>query len=64
MLMELSLDSLTGKWVVAAPVLGSGMASLDMTVVNVALPAIGQDLNASFAGLQRVVSAYTLTLAQ
>jgi EmrB/QacA subfamily drug resistance transporter len=61
--MELSLDSAMGKWVVAAAVLGSGMASLDMTDVNIALPAIGQDLGASFAGLQWVVSAYTLTLA-
>src|SRR5262245_35781245 len=39
------------------------MAGLDATVVNVALPTIGSDLNASFAGLQWVITAYTLTLA-
>src|SRR5436190_11606655 len=44
-------------------VLGSGMASLDATVVNVALPRLGSDLDADFAGLQWVVNGYTLTLA-
>jgi EmrB/QacA subfamily drug resistance transporter len=44
-------------------VLGSGIASLDATVVNVALPAIGKDLDASVAGLQWVVTGYLITLA-
>ncbi len=48
---------------VAAAVLGSGMASLDATVVNIALPALGKDLQAGFDGLQWTVSGYTLTLA-
>ena len=48
---------------VAATVLGSSMAFLDATVVNVALPTIGKDLHASLAGLQWTVTAYTLTLA-
>src|SRR5262245_24995768 len=39
------------------------MAFLDATVVNVALPTIGTDLRASLAGLQWIVSSYTLTLA-
>jgi EmrB/QacA subfamily drug resistance transporter len=52
-----------GRWVLAATVLGSGMASLDATVVNVALPTIGRSLNAGVAGLQWVVSGYLLTLA-
>ena len=39
------------------------MAFLDMTVVNVALPTIGKELNASVAGLQWIVNGYTLTLA-
>jgi EmrB/QacA subfamily drug resistance transporter len=39
------------------------MASLDGTVVNIALPALGRDLHAGFEGLQWVVSGYTLTLA-
>jgi len=49
--------------VVAATVLGSSMAFLDATVVNVALPTIGKDLHTSLAGLQWTVTAYTLTLA-
>ncbi|GIJ58339.1 MFS transporter [Virgisporangium aurantiacum] len=36
---------------------------LDATVVNVALPRLGADLDAGFSGLQWVVNAYTLTLA-
>jgi EmrB/QacA subfamily drug resistance transporter len=60
---SLKLDSAAGRWVVAAAVLGSGMASLDATVVNIALPALGEDLHADFAGLQWTVSSYTLTLA-
>jgi MFS family permease len=44
-------------------VLGSGIAFLDTTVVNVALPTIGEDLDAGIASLQWVVNAYTLTLA-
>jgi EmrB/QacA subfamily drug resistance transporter len=53
----------TGRWVVVATILGSGLAGIDATVVNVALPTIGRDFGASFAGLQWTVSAYTLTLA-
>ena len=44
-------------------VLGSSLAFLDSTVVNVALERIGNDLDADFAGLQWTVNAYTLTLA-
>ncbi|MCU1453810.1 MAG: transporter [Acidimicrobiales bacterium] len=53
----------SGRWVLAATVLGSGMASLDATVVNVALPRLRTDLHADFAGLQWVVNGYTLSLA-
>jgi len=52
-----------GRWIIAATVLGSSMAMLDATAVNVALPTIGNELNTSLAGLQWVVTAYTLTLA-
>jgi EmrB/QacA subfamily drug resistance transporter len=52
-----------GRWVLLATVLGSSMAFLDATVVNVALPTIGRDLGASLGGLQWTVTAYTLTLA-
>src|SRR5205809_8057962 len=59
----LRMSTAQGLWVVAATVLGSGMAALDATVVGIALPAIGRDFHAGIAGLQWVVNAYTLTLA-
>src|SRR5215469_4709782 len=59
----IQLKAPAGRWVLLATVLGSGMAFLDSTVVNVALPSIGRHLGASLAGLQWTVSAYTLTLA-
>jgi EmrB/QacA subfamily drug resistance transporter len=59
----LRLSSARGRWVVAATVLGSGMAALDATVVGIALPAIGRDFHAGVTSLQWVVDAYTLTLA-
>jgi EmrB/QacA subfamily drug resistance transporter len=49
--------------VLLAAVLASGMAFLDSTIVNVALPHIGDELDATLGGLQWTVSAYTLTLA-
>jgi EmrB/QacA subfamily drug resistance transporter len=52
-----------GRWILLATVLGSSLAMLDGTVVNVALPAIGEDFGAGVAGLQWVVTAYLLTLA-
>jgi EmrB/QacA subfamily drug resistance transporter len=60
---DIRLGSSKGRWVIAATVLGSSMAFLDATVVNVALPTIGKDLHTSLAGLQWTVTAYTLTLA-
>lgn len=60
---QLALKSSAGRWVLTATVLGSGMASLDATVVNVALPRIGADLNAGLTSLQWTLNAYTLTLS-
>jgi len=59
----LALDSPTGRGVVAAAALGSGMAMLDGTVVNVALRRIGEDLGASLADLQWITNGYLLALA-
>ncbi len=59
----LRLGSASGRWVVAAAVLGSGMALVDATVVNIALPVLGRDLHAQFDGLQWTINGYTLTLA-
>jgi EmrB/QacA subfamily drug resistance transporter len=60
---ELTLRSTRGRGVLAATILGSGLAQLDGTVVNVALPRIGRNLGAGFTALQWTVNAYTLTLA-
>lgn len=57
------MGSAQGRWVLLATILGSGMALLDGTVVNVALRVIGSDLGADVADLQWVVNAYMLTLA-
>jgi EmrB/QacA subfamily drug resistance transporter len=58
-----SYGSAKGRWVLLATILGSGLAGIDATVVNVALPAIGKDLGVGFAALQWTITAYTLTLA-
>jgi EmrB/QacA subfamily drug resistance transporter len=60
---DLAYASGPGRWVIAATVMGSGMASLDATVVGIALPTIGRRFHIGVAGLQWVVSAYLLTLA-
>src|ERR1700680_1838493 len=49
-------------WVLATTILGSAMAFIDGSVVNVALPAIQSDLQASIAGAQWVVNGYMLML--
>ena len=52
------------KWfALVATCFGILMALLDVTVVNVALPVLQKDLNASFPDLQWVIDAYTITLA-
>lgn len=52
-----------GRWVIAATVLGSGMAAIDGTVVGIALPSIGRQFHAPLSTLQWVVTGYTLALA-
>ncbi|HXE46014.1 MAG TPA: MFS transporter [Conexibacter sp.] len=59
----IAFESGPGRWVLAVAVLGSGIAFLDGTVVNVALPAIGHDLGATTSQLQWVLNSYLLTLA-
>ncbi|MFB7502717.1 MFS transporter [Streptomyces broussonetiae] len=60
---DVRLASPQGKWILLTTILGSSMALLDSTVVNVALPRIGRDLGASLASLQWTVNAYMVTLA-
>ncbi len=52
-----------GRWVLAATILGSSMAFIDGTVVNVALPALQRDLDATASAVQWVVESYALFLA-
>jgi EmrB/QacA subfamily drug resistance transporter len=60
---RIAFGTARARWVLAATALGSGMAFLDGTVVNVALPAMGKDLNADIAGLQWIINGYMLMLA-
>jgi MFS family permease len=60
---DLSYSSASGRWVLAASVLGSGIAALDATVVTIALPTIGRDFRTGVAALQWVMNGYTLSLA-
>lgn len=52
-----------GRWVLAATILGSSMAMIDGTAVNVALPVLQRGLNATVADVQWVVEIYALFLA-
>src|SRR3954471_10479048 len=60
---DLVLSSARGRIALAASVGASAMAMLDATVVNVALPHIGHDLDAGVADLQWVLTGYLLALA-
>lgn len=50
-------------WILAATILGSSMAFVDRTVVNVALPAIQNSLGGTVTNMQWVVEAYGLLLS-
>jgi EmrB/QacA subfamily drug resistance transporter len=60
---EVRWGSPVARGVLAATILGSGMAFLDGTVVNIALPHIGAEFDAGVAGLQWIINGYLLTLA-
>ncbi|WP_427914482.1 MFS transporter [Ramlibacter sp. MMS24-I3-19] len=57
------VDRMCKRWVLAAAILGSSLAFVDGTVMNIALPAIQQALGASAAQVQWVVEAYALLLS-
>src|SRR5258708_18304767 len=59
----LALHSAKGRVALVATVAASAMASLDATVVNVALPHIGRDFHADVSALQWVLTGYLLALA-
>src|SRR5450631_1761583 len=52
-----------GPWILTATIVGSSMAFIDGTVVNVALPALQSALHATLADVQWVVESYALLLA-
>src|SRR5437762_3992924 len=52
-----------GRWILAATILASSMAFIDGTVVNVALPALQANLNATAADVQWVIESYSLLLS-
>ncbi len=56
-------NTASGRWVLLASILGSAVAALDATVVNVALPVLGEELNAGLSGLQWTLNGYLLTLS-
>ncbi|MBA2277412.1 MAG: DHA2 family efflux MFS transporter permease subunit, partial [Chloroflexia bacterium] len=60
---ENTCTSGVGRWVLAATILGSSMAFIEATVVNVALPVLQRDLDTTAADVQWVVQAYALVLA-
>src|SRR5918994_44767 len=51
------------RWTLAVVCAATALLLLDVTIVNLALPAIQDDLSASFTELQWVIDAYALTLA-
>lgn len=60
---RVSVDSPTGRLVIATTALGSAVAMLTASVVSVALPSIASDFGASSAEQQWIVNAYLLTVA-
>jgi EmrB/QacA subfamily drug resistance transporter len=63
MAQSVTYGSRAGRWVLFATILASGIAQLDATVVNVALPRIGKNLHIGLTSLQWTVNAYALTLS-
>src|SRR5512147_2982301 len=60
---EAPCGAAAGVWILAATILGSSMAFIDSTVVNVALPSLQSDFHANLVDLQWVVESYGLFLA-
>ncbi|HSZ37652.1 MAG TPA: MFS transporter [Acidimicrobiales bacterium] len=60
---ELAFGTARGRWVLAATVLGTGIAFLDSTVVGIALPSISRAFGGGVGTLQWVITGYSLTLA-
>jgi EmrB/QacA subfamily drug resistance transporter len=61
-MQPVTTKTLKGKLVLTATILASGMAFLDSSVVNIAIPTIQEKLNANLTGIQWVVNGYMLML--
>src|SRR3954470_11797634 len=61
--LTLSLPAPAARWTLVATSFGLGMALLDVTAVNVAIPSIEQSLQTDVRGLSWVIDGYTLTFA-
>jgi EmrB/QacA subfamily drug resistance transporter len=59
----ITLSSATGKWIMASVILASAMAFIDGTALNVVLPALQKDLNATGTDLFWLLNSYLLMLA-
>ncbi len=62
MTSDIRFESRQGRWVIAAAALGSGIAFLDGSVVNTALPNIKREFEGGLTGQQWIVTGYLLTL--
>ena len=51
------------RWILIATIIGSSMTFIDGTVVNIALPTIGRDLDAGLAAQQWIMLSYSLAVA-
>ncbi|MEO7043890.1 MAG: MFS transporter, partial [Ferruginibacter sp.] len=60
---SITLHSSTGRWIMASVILASAMAFIDGTALNVALPSLQKDLNATGADLFWILNSYLLMLA-
>src|SRR6188472_3751905 len=60
---QVACNATQKRWVLVASIMGSSLAFVDGTVVNIALPAIQRDLHASVYQTQWVVESYALLLA-
>src|SRR5829696_1298180 len=59
----MGMDAATKRMVLVACILGTTVVTVDSTAINVALPAIAEDLGGGLAGQQWVANAYLLTLS-
>ena len=52
-----------GRWVLLATILGSGMAFIDSTAMNVVVPVLQSELNATIPQVQWIIEAYALFMS-